>query len=69
VAKYGKRFHELEALPPAERSDLLREAILGVMDVDAFNREKQAEAEDAARLATLKNKVMDAIADVVSDAG
>jgi hypothetical protein len=62
VAKYGgDRAHELEALSPAERAEVLKEAILDVMDIDAFNRELEAEREDAKRLAALREKVAGAL--------
>lgn len=57
AAKYGDRAHELEALPTAERSRLLDEAIRGVIDVDAFNREVALEKQDGARLDVLRSKV------------
>lgn len=48
---------ELEALPSAERSRLLREAILSVLDNDAYNAEVEAEAQDAAKLRGLRDAV------------
>jgi hypothetical protein len=56
AAKYGDRAHELEALPSAERSRLLKEAIDSVIDVDAYNSEIDAEKQDAADLAELRAK-------------
>jgi hypothetical protein len=58
AAKYGDRAHELEALPVEERSELLREAIDEVMDIDAYNRELDAEAEDAARIDALRHEAL-----------
>jgi hypothetical protein len=60
--KYGDRVHELEALPPDERSRLLSEAILEVMDIDAYNRELDAEAEDAALIESIREKMTVAMA-------
>jgi hypothetical protein len=59
VAKYGEdvHVHELEALASAERSRLLDEAIRGVMDLDAYNAEVEAEREEAPRLARLRKRV------------
>jgi hypothetical protein len=54
LAKYGEHCHELEALSPAERSRLLEEAILSVLDIDAYNAEVEAEKEDQARLEGLR---------------
>jgi hypothetical protein len=52
--KYGEHFHELEALPPDERSRLLTEAIDGVLDLDAYNRELEAEKADQAKIEALR---------------
>jgi hypothetical protein len=65
--KYGDRAHELEALSPAERARLLTEAILEVMNIDAFNAEVRAEEQDAARIAGLLRKVGPALASSSDD--
>jgi hypothetical protein len=57
AAKYGDRAHELEALPSAERSELLEEAIKDVLDIDAFNAELDAEKEDCTRIETIRQKL------------
>jgi hypothetical protein len=62
AAKYGDRAHELEALPVAERSELLRQAIDEVMDIDAYNSEMDAEAEDAARIHVMRQRARAALA-------
>jgi hypothetical protein len=54
LEEYGEHCHELEALPPAERSRLLEEAIRGVLDIDPYNAEVEAEKEDAARIEGLR---------------
>jgi hypothetical protein len=54
LEEYGEHCHELEALPSAERSRLLEEAIRGVLDIDAYNAEVEAEKEDAARIEGLR---------------
>jgi hypothetical protein len=56
VARHGDDVFELEAVPPADLQAILREAIDGVLDVDAFNAEVDAEAEDAARLEGLRRR-------------
>jgi hypothetical protein len=65
AAKYGDRAHELEALSVEERSGLLRDAIDEVMDIDAYNREMDAEAEDAARLEGVRQRALAALADIL----
>jgi hypothetical protein len=69
VAKYGEdvHVHELEALASAERSRLLDEAISGVLDIDAYNAEVEAEREDALRLARLHKKVAPIIRAVLDE--
>jgi hypothetical protein len=62
AAKYGDRVHELEALPVGDRAELLREAIESVLDVDAYNREVEAEKEDAARIDVMRQKAVAALA-------
>src|SRR5262249_52494624 len=57
VARYGTRAHELEALLPEERSRLLAFAIDSVLDIEAFNRELDAEKEDADRIEALRQGV------------
>src|SRR5262249_17924750 len=62
AAKYGDRAHELEALAPAERARLLEEAINEVLDIDAYNREVDAERTDAERIEALRQKTAKALA-------
>jgi hypothetical protein len=69
AAKYGDRAHELEALPVDDRAELLREAIESVLDVDAYNREVEAEKEDAARIEAIRQKAVAAMVGVAGLAG
>jgi hypothetical protein len=70
ASKYGEdqSVHELEALPPEDRAELLDEAILSVIDVDAYNHELEEEEQDAARIEELRNRVIKAIGDVLGEA-
>jgi hypothetical protein len=63
--KYGDRAHELEALPPAERARLLEEAILEVMDVDAYNHEVEEEKKDAERIEALRKKTIKSLSEIL----
>jgi hypothetical protein len=54
VGRFGENVHELEAVPPRDLQVILREAIDGVLDVDAFNAEIDAEKRDAARLDAIR---------------
>src|SRR5262249_9079544 len=65
AAKYGDRAHELEALEPAEMAELLEEAILDVMDVDAYNHEVEAEKQDARRIQVLRKKIIKVLPDLL----
>ena len=49
--------HELESIPVAERQSLLREAILEVIDSNAYQAEKMAEMNDATKLHRLRGIV------------
>jgi hypothetical protein len=61
--------HELESLTHAERSKLLREAILGVIDVAAFDREIDCEKDDAVKLRAAREAMGPAIAEVTRTIG
>jgi hypothetical protein len=55
--KYGDDVYELEAAPPERMQGELRRVIDGVIDTKAFNREVDAEKEDAHRLAVVRERV------------
>jgi hypothetical protein len=57
VAKHGETVHEIEAVPPQELQGILREAVNSVMDVQAFNREVEAEKQDAAFLEGVRKTI------------
>jgi hypothetical protein len=69
VEKYGEgqSAHELEALEPEERARLLEDAILKVIDVDAYNHELDQEEQDAAWLEEVKGRLTDTMADVLDE--
>ena len=46
VAKHGTDTYELEAVPPEQLQQLLRNAVDSVMDVKAYNAELDAEKRD-----------------------
>jgi len=56
VAKYGTDVYELEALSPEVLQSELRAAIDSVIDCDAFNREIEAERQDAAELDEIRRR-------------
>ncbi len=57
VDEHGETVFELEALEPATLQDLLRSAINDAMDLESFNKEIDAEKQDAASLAETRLKV------------
>jgi hypothetical protein len=66
--KYGDQCWELEALPPDELQDIVRQAILSVIDVDAYNDEAGREREDARFLAGVRKTVREAITGIIPEA-
>ncbi|RIK74723.1 MAG: chromosome partitioning protein ParB [Planctomycetota bacterium] len=64
VSEYGDDVHELEALAPEQLQEILREAINGVIDVDAYNAEIEAEKRDVARLTAIRKAVLDTVKDL-----
>jgi hypothetical protein len=61
VDKYGDDVYELEAVPPGWLQEQLSDTIDRIIDVDAFNRELDAEKDDADHLDKVKgpNKTSD----------
>jgi hypothetical protein len=57
VERHGENVWELEALEPEQLQTILDQAIRAVIDVDAFNAEVEAEAEDAARIEAMRETV------------
>jgi hypothetical protein len=65
--RFGDETYELEAIRPQQLQQWLREAIDGVLDVDAFNREVEREQEDAARLEALRRRLRESLPDMVTE--
>lgn len=61
VNRYGEEVYELEAVAPAVLQRMLREAIEGVLDRDAFDAEVLREAADSAEIAAARARVMKAM--------
>jgi ParB-like chromosome segregation protein Spo0J len=64
--EHGNDVFELEALPPETLQAVLREKIRGVIDRKAFQRELEAEKQDAVRLAGARAIVQKALAETAS---
>ncbi|MEX1015933.1 MAG: ParB N-terminal domain-containing protein [Phycisphaeraceae bacterium] len=58
---HGTQVAELEALPSDELEQIVRDVVDSVVDHDALEREREAEAEDAAYLAAVRNQVSDSL--------
>jgi hypothetical protein len=65
--RYGNDTYELEAVRPQQLQQWLRDAIHGVLDLDAFNRELEREQEDAARLEALRRRLRESLSGMVTD--
>jgi hypothetical protein len=61
VRRYGEYVYEVEALPDGELPNLLDEAIRGVLDIDAFNCEVDAESEDARNIEATREAARSAL--------
>lgn len=67
VGEHGENVFELEALAPEQLQGIVRTAIEGVLDLDAFGSEQDAERNDAARLEALRRGAIQAVGEVASD--
>jgi hypothetical protein len=64
VERHGDDVFELEAIPPDQLQDILRRAIVGVLDLQKFNAEVEAERRDAAHLETIRRRLADRLDDL-----
>ena len=62
VERHGSAVWELEALPPETLQEIVRDAIEESLDLEALQREIDAEANDAAQLQAVRETVRDALA-------
>jgi hypothetical protein len=59
IEKHGDdSVYELDALTPEQLANLLKEAILDVIDIDAYERELAAEERDLKAIARLKKRIL-----------
>ncbi len=58
VRRYGKNVWELEAVPPAALQKLVKDALLGVLDIIKLNQEQEREVTEAAELAGYRKAVL-----------
>lgn len=63
TAKHGATVYELEALPPETLQSELTKAIEGALDLGAFNRELDAEKQDAVFIGNLRGRAHLALKD------
>jgi hypothetical protein len=61
VRRYGHDVYELEAVAPAMLQTMLRDAIDGILDHDAFSAEAKQEAMDAREVSAARARVMAAM--------
>jgi hypothetical protein len=61
VERHGENVFELEAVPPQELQQILRQSVDSVLDVKSFNREIAAEKRDAARLSSIRQTLQRSI--------
>ena len=64
IEQHGKNVWELEALRPQVLQKILTEAIESVLDIDAFNREVEAESADAAYIAAARQSIIKTIGNI-----
>jgi hypothetical protein len=69
VERHGDDVFELEAVPPDRLQEILRQAIDGVLDVEAFNAEVDAEKRDAARLDGIRRALRENLDPMIRDSG
>jgi hypothetical protein len=61
VQQHGDHVWELDALSPEQLQEITRQAILSVLDMDKFDHERQAELDDAKKLADIRATVFETL--------
>lgn len=61
IERHGTHVHELEAIETDQLQGILREAILSVLDIPAFEAAVAAEKQDATHLAGLRHRILEVI--------
>lgn len=61
VRQFGHKVYELEALSPPTLQQMLRDALDGILDREAFNNELQREKSDAHEIAAARARAMAAL--------
>jgi hypothetical protein len=65
VQEFGKAGCELEAVPPKQLQQMLRDAIESVLDLDAFRAEQERERADAAEIDTARARALAALGPMI----
>lgn len=58
IRRYGRHVWELEAVPPEQLREIIRETVLSVMDLEQLNHEQRLEVQEAATLAGYREAVL-----------
>ncbi len=69
VGRHGDDVFELEAIPPDQLQQILRETIDKVLDLAAFNAEIDKEKKDALHLKALRSRIKQNLGDIVPGGG
>lgn len=67
VKQHGTAACELEAVPPKQLQQMLRDAIESVLDLDAFRAEQERERADAAEIDTARARALAALGPMVQE--
>lgn len=67
VERHGEHVYELEALDPHDLEKIIEDAIEGVIDIEAFKAEQDAEERDAAKLEALRRTALKAVGNIAAD--
>lgn len=67
VQRYGTKVAEVEALPPDDLEQIVKDAVDSVIDHDALDAEKRTQASDATYLKAIHKQIREAMADIGFD--
>jgi len=67
VEEHADDVFELEAIPPEDLQEILRQPIDGVIDIDKFNREIDREKKDATFLEATRREVYSVLSGIAGE--
>ena len=67
IKRFGEFVFELEALNPADLETIIEQSIESLIDIEAFQREQDAEEQDAGKIEALRRAAVHAVGEIATE--